>query len=251
MFEINLLGTQLIPIFGEAGSAGLQSLGSILQVFWSSWGERIIVASWESLYMVFIATLFSYLGGLPLAIILVITDRGHIMENLRVNKALGFIVNMTRSIPFIIFLILLIPLTKIIVGTFIGTVASIVPLTLAAVPFVARLVETSLKEVEWGLIEASLSMGASHWQIIYKVLLPEALPSIVLGISITAINLVGYSAMAGIVGGGGLGTLAYYYGYQRGIIGVLWATVIVLIILVQLVQMAGEKLSGAITKKRR
>ncbi len=213
--------------------------------------EKVLVATWETIYMVLSSTFLSYLFGLPLGVILVVTARGHILENRGVNNVLGSIVNATRSIPFIIFLILLIPFTRMVVGTSIGTVASIVPLTLAAIPFVARLVETSLKEIEWGLIEAALSMGASAWQIISKVLLPEAAPSTLLGVAITTINLVGYSAMAGIVGGGGLGTLAYYYGYQRYEDKVMWVTVIVLVILVQGFQMLGDKLAGKVANKRR
>jgi D-methionine transport system permease protein len=213
--------------------------------------DRVLLATWESIYMVVISTFLSYLVGLPLGVILVATSEGHIMENKSVNNVLGSIVNAVRSIPFIIFLILIIPLTRLIVGTPIGTIASIVPLTLAAIPFVARLVETSLKEIEWGLIEAALSMGANAWQVIKKVLLPLARPSLSLGVAITTINLVGYSAMAGIVGGGGLGTLAYYYGYQRYENGIMWITVIVLIILVQLVQMLGDTLAAKISNKRR
>lgn len=213
--------------------------------------DKILLAIWETIYMVLLSTAFSYVFGMPLAIILVITDKGHIFENTGLNKTLGSIVNAARSIPFIIFLILVIPLTRLIVGTSIGTIASIVPLTLAAIPFVARLVETSLKEINWGLIEAALSMGANTWQIIRKVLIPEALPSIIMGVSITTINLVGYSAMAGIVGGGGLGTLAYYYGYQRYQSGIMWVTVILLVILVQCVQMLGDKLCDSVINKRR
>lgn len=213
--------------------------------------DKVLVATWETIYMVLLSTTFSYIFGLPLAIILVITDKGHILENPAFNRTLGSIVNAARSIPFIIFLILVIPLTRLIVGTFIGTVASIVPLTLAAIPFVARLAETSLKDINWGLIEAALSMGANTWQIIRKVLIPEALPSIILGVSITTINLVGYSAMAGIVGGGGLGTLAYYYGYQRYQTGIMWVTVILLVMLVQCVQMLGDTLSNSVINKRR
>jgi D-methionine transport system permease protein len=201
--------------------------------------------------MVAISTFLSYVVGLPLGVILVTTSEGHILENKGFNQVLGSIVNAVRSIPFIIFLILIIPLTRLIVGTSIGTIASIVPLTLAAIPFVARLVETSLKEIEWGLIEAALSMGANAWQVISKVLLPEAMPSLNLGVAITTINLVGYSAMAGIVGGGGLGTLAYYYGYQRYENGIMWITVIVLVILVQLVQMLGDSLAAKISNRRR
>ena len=211
---------------------------------------RLLVATWETIYMVATSTFFSYLFGLPLGVILVVPAWGHIMENSVVNRVLGWIINATRSIPFIIFLILIIPITRLLVGTYIGTVASIVPLTLAAIPFVARLVETSLKEIDWGLIEAALSMGANSWTIITKVLLPEAKPSLLLGVAITTISLVGYSAMAGIVGGGGLGTLAYYYGYQRYENTIMWATVIVLIIIVQGVQLLGEKLAQKASKNR-
>lgn len=213
--------------------------------------ESVLTATWETIYMVLTSTVLSYLFGLPLGIILVITAERHIMENKTLNRVLGAIINAARSVPFIIFLILLIPFTRFLVGTSIGTVASIVPLTLAAIPFVARIVETSLKEIEWGLIEAAVSMGANTREVISKVLLPEAMPSLLLGVAITAINLVGYSAMAGIVGGGGLGTLAYYYGYQRYEDTVMWVTVIVLIILVQGVQMLGDNLAGKLINKRR
>ncbi|HBQ86654.1 MAG TPA: methionine ABC transporter permease [Syntrophomonas sp.] len=213
--------------------------------------DKILFATWETLYMVVISTALSYLFGLPLGIILVTTEEGHILENKKLNRILGSFVNAVRSVPFIIFLILVIPLTRIIVGTFIGTVASIVPLTLAAIPFVARLVETSFKEIEWGLIEAALSMGASAWQVIMKVLIPEARPSLILGVAITTINLVGYSAMAGIVGGGGLGTLAYYYGFQRYENSIMWITVVLLIIFVQGIQVLGDKMTAATINKRR
>lgn len=213
--------------------------------------EKVIQATWETLYMVVISTALSYVFGLPLGVILVTTDEGHILANRAVNSILGTIINAARSIPFIIFLILVIPFTRVVVGTSIGTAASMVPLTLAAIPFVARVVETSLKEIEWGLIEAALSMGANAWQVISKVLIPEARPSIILGVAITTINLVGYSAMAGIVGGGGLGTLAYYYGYQRYEDLVMWVTVIVLIVLVQCIQVAGDKMAAKISNQRR
>ncbi|MEN6461768.1 MAG: methionine ABC transporter permease [Syntrophomonas sp.] len=230
------------------------NISSFLQTIWetNSWMVPLVItATWETIYMVAISTICSYLIGMPLGVILVTTGEGHILENNRINRILGSLVNAVRSVPFIIFLILVIPFTRLVVGTFIGTVASIVPLTLAAIPFVARLVETSFKEIEWGLIEAALSMGANAWQIITKVLIPEALPSILLGVSITAINLVGYSAMAGIVGGGGLGTLAYYYGYQRFEYSIMWVTVIVLILFVQGIQMLGDILSARIINKRR
>lgn len=211
----------------------------------------VLLATWETVYMVAISTAFSYILGLPLAIILVISDKGHIRENLRLNRIIGSIVNATRSLPFIILLILAIPFTRMIIGTSIGTVASIVPLSLAATPFVARLVEASLKEIDWGLIEAALSMGANNWQIICRVLLPEAMPSVILGVAITAINLVGYSAMAGVLGGGGLGTLAYYYGFMRYQTGVMWITVVVLIVFVQAIQALGNILSARVQSKRR
>lgn len=218
----------------------------------NSWmADKILFATWETIYMVAISTALSYVFGLPLGIILVTTEEGHILENKSFNRILGSFVNAVRSIPFIIFLILVIPFTRIVVGTSIGTVASIVPLTLAAIPFVARLVETSFKEIEWGLIEAALSMGANAWQVITKVLIPEARPSLILGVAITTINLVGYSAMAGIVGGGGLGTLAYYYGYQRYENSIMWITVILLIIFVQGIQMLGDKMTAATINKRR
>ncbi|MGI5875555.1 MAG: methionine ABC transporter permease [Dethiobacteria bacterium] len=211
----------------------------------------VLQATWETIYMVAISTFLSYLFGLPLGVVLVTTAKGHILENRCLNQVLGSIVNAVRSVPFIIFLILLIPFTRLVVGTYIGTMASIVPLTLAAIPFVARLVETSLKEIEWGLIEAALSMGASAWQVISKVLLPEAKPALLLGVAITAINLVGYSAMAGIVGGGGLGTLAYFYGYQRYQVAIMWSSVVVLVILVQGIQMLGDSLAANVVNKRR
>lgn len=214
-------------------------------------GDQLLMATWETIYMVLISVFLSYLVGLPLGVILVITSDGHIMENKLINKLLGGVINATRSVPFIIFLILLIPFTRILIGTSIGTAASVVPLTLAAVPFVARMVETSLNEIEWGLVEAAISMGASTWKIIISVLLPEAKPSLILGVAITTINLVGYSAMAGIVGGGGLGTLAYYYGYQRYDNSIMWVTVIVLIVLVQGVQMFGDNMSQKVVNKRR
>lgn len=227
---------------------------STLGNYWveNSWiVEKVLMATWETLYMVAISTVLSYLFGLPLGVILVTTEEGHVLESQGMNRILGTIINAARSIPFIIFLILVIPFTRLVVGTSIGTVASIVPLTLAAIPFVARLVETSLKEIEWGLIEAALSMGANAWQVISKVLIPEATPSIILGVAITTINLVGYSAMAGIVGGGGLGTLAYYYGYQRYEDLIMWVTVIVLIVFVQCVQTLGDKMVAKTKNKRR
>ncbi len=230
--------TEFAALFGSWG-IDAQAMGKV------GW------ATWETIYMVLISTFVAYLIGLPLSIVLVCTDKGHILENSMLNKTLGAIVNIARSIPFIIFLILVIPITKILVGSFIGTIASIVPLSLAAIPFVARQAELSLKEIDRGLIEAAQSMGANNWQIIRNVLIPEAKPSIILGIAITTITLIGYSAMAGIVGGGGLGTLAYYDGFQRYNQEILWTTVIVLVVLVQGIQMLGDRLVLKILNKRR
>jgi len=216
----------------------------------NSWiAGKVLVATWETIYMVLISTFLSYVFGLPLGIILVTTAKNHIMENKGLNRVLGSVVNAARSIPFIIFLILLIPLTRFLIGTSIGTVASIVPLTLAAIPFVARLVETSLKEIEQGLIEAAISMGANARQVIAKVLLPEAMPSLLLGVAITAINLVGYSAMAGTVGGGGVGDLAIRYGYQRYQTDVMLICVAILVVLVQILQFGGDYAAKKLNRK--
>ncbi|OXT07025.1 methionine ABC transporter permease [Thermoanaerobacterium thermosaccharolyticum] len=204
---------------------------------------------WESLYMVFFSTLFSVIIGLPLGIILVITDKGHLSENIKLNHILGTIINIMRSIPFIILIIAISPLSRLIVGTTIGPTAAIVPLSVAAAPFVARVIESSLKEVDWGVIEASISVGATIPQIIFKVMIPESLPSLILGITLTIINILGYSAMAGAIGGGGLGDLAIRYGYQRFETDVLIATIIVLIIFVEIVQRLGNYLAKKVDKR--
>ncbi|GAW92423.1 methionine ABC transporter permease [Calderihabitans maritimus] len=212
--------------------------------------KLIVKGTWETIYMVGISVLLSHLFGIPLGILLVTSEKGHILENVPVNKVLGAIINATRSIPFIILLVALIPFTRVVVGTSIGTTAAAVPLTVGATPFVARMVETALKEIEWGVIEAALAMGATPWQIIWKVLIPEALPSLVLGATITTITLIGYSAMAGFVGGGGLGDIAVRYGYYRYKGDVMLITVILLIVMVQLLQMVGDYLSAKLNKKQ-
>ena len=204
---------------------------------------------WETLFMVGVAGLLAAIGGVPIGVILVITSRGHILESRGFNRVLGLAVNAFRSTPFIILMIAIIPLTRLIVGSSIGTLAAIVPLTIAAVPFVARLAESSLREVDPGLVEAALAMGASPWQIVFKVLLPEAWPGIVAGITITLVNLVGYSAMAGAVGGGGLGDLGIRYGYQRFQPDVMVIVVGVLILLVQAVQSLGDWLAARLNKR--
>lgn len=195
----------------------------------------------ETLYMVAAATLFSVLLGTPLGVITAVSEENHIWPHKNLNKVLNLLINITRSMPFIILMIAVFPLSKFLIGRRIGTTAAIVPLTIAAIPFVARLVETSVKELTFGIIEAALSMGASTRQIVFKVILPESLPSIVSGITLTIINLISYSAMAGAIGGGGLGDLAIRFGYQGFQEDVLIGTVIVLLIIVQLVQFLGDK----------
>jgi len=203
----------------------------------------------ETTYMVAVSTFVAALLGIPLGVILVTTDKGHILENIPLNSVLGAIVNAARSTPFIILMVAIIPITRMIVGTSIGTNAAVVPLSIAAIPFVGRIVEAALKEVDHGVIEAAQAMGASPWEIIKKVLLPEALPSIVLGLTITIISLIGYSAMAGAIGGGGLGDLAIRYGYQRFRADIMLATVVILIAQVQLVQSGGDYLARRLNKK--
>lgn len=202
--------------------------------------KLLVESMLETMYMVGVSSFIAALLGIPLGIVLVTTDRGHILENTALNRTLGAIANAARSTPFIILMVAIIPLTRLIVGTSIGTNAAIVPLSLAAIPFVARIVESSLKEVDHGVIEAAQAMGASPLQIITKVLIPEALPSIILGITLTIINLIGHSAMAGAIGGGGLGDLAIRYGYQRFRADIMLMTVIILIAQVQIVQSCGD-----------
>lgn len=204
----------------------------------------------ETFYMVAVSSLVAFIFGIPLGVILTITDKGHIKENCLVNRSLGAIINATRSTPFIILMVAIIPLTRLVVGTSIGTTAAIVPLTISATPFIARIVESSLKEVPYGVIEAALAMGSTPIQIIRKVLLPEALSGIILGLTLTVVSLIGYSAMAGVLGGGGLGDLAIRYGYQRFRVDVMIATVVILIIIVQCVQSFGDNLSKKMDKSR-
>lgn len=196
----------------------------------------------ETLVMVGVSGGIGALFGIPLGVILILTDRGGILQNLAVNRVLGLAINAARSTPFIILMVAIIPFTRLVAGTSIGTAAAIVPLTIAAIPFIARLVETALREVPSGLIEAADAMGATPLQIVVKVLLPEALPGIVAGLTITFVSLIGYSAMAGAVGGGGLGDIGIRYGYQRFLPEVMLAVVLVLIIFVQGVQSAGDRL---------
>ena len=197
----------------------------------------------QTLYMTIIATLFSYVFGIPLGVILTITSKNGITPCKWLNVILNALVNIFRSIPFLILLVFVMPFTKIIVGTRIGTSASIVPLVIAASPFVARMIESSLSEVNKGVIEASEAMGTSKFKIIYKVLLPEAKPSLLVGFAISITTILGYSAMAGFVGGGGLGDIAYQYGYVRNETELMWFTIILLVLIVQVFQEVGMRLS--------
>jgi len=206
----------------------------LIDLFISSFGETLM--------MVVISGLVGSVLGIPLGIALHLTDRNGILPNTAFNRIAGLLVNAVRSTPFIILLVAVIPMTRFFVGTSIGTAAAIVPLTIAAAPFIARLVETALREVDRGLVEAAQAMGATTGQIIYKVLVPEAFAGIVAGLTITFVSLVGYSAMAGAIGGGGLGDLGIRYGYQRFLPEVMLAVVLILIVFVQLVQSFGDLL---------
>jgi D-methionine transport system permease protein len=194
----------------------------------------------ETMLMVGLSGVAGALVGIPLGVLLRLTDQGGVLQNTPVNRAVGGVVNAVRSTPFIILLVAIIPFTRLVTGSSIGTAAAVVPLTIAAAPFIARLVEASLREVDHGLVEAAQAMGATTRQIVFKVLLPEALPGIVAGFTITLVSLTGYSAMAGAIGGGGLGDLGIRYGYQRFLPQIMLAVVIVLVAFVQLVQSLGD-----------
>ncbi len=212
--------------------------------------ELLIKPTQQTLYMTLTSSVLAVLLGLPLGIALVVTGPDGLRPALQFNKVVNVVVNTMRSIPFIILMILLFPLSRWIVGTTIGTTASIIPLSIAAAPFVGRLVESSLLEVDRKLIEAVSSMGASPWHIVVKVLIPEALPSLVLALTVTVINIIGYSAMAGAIGGGGLGDLAIRFGFHRFQTDVLIASVVTIIVLVQAVQTAGNALAAYCSKNR-
>lgn len=208
-------------------------------------------ATWQTLVMVLFSTIFSLVLGFPLGIILCTSDPSSGLKPRKaLNQVLSIIINILRAIPFVILVILLFPFTRVIVHTAIGTKASIVPLTIAAAPFVARVIESSLKEVEPGVIQAARSMGSTNKQIIFKVLIPEAMPSIISGITLTIINLIGYSAMAGTVGGGGLGDVAIRYGYQRYRVEYMFGSVAIILIMVEIIQVIGTKLSNKMQTQR-
>lgn len=205
--------------------------------------KLLMIASYQTLYMVGLTTIFTVILGLPLGIVLVSTRKDGILENKVLYSVISYIVNMMRSIPFLILLIFLMSFTRLVVGSAIGTNATIVPLIIAATPFFARLVENTMLEVDKGVIEAAQAMGASPMQIILHVLIPESMSSMVLNITVTIINVIGYSAMAGVVGGGGLGDLAVRYGYVRNDTEIMIYTVVLLIISVQMIQMMGNFIS--------
>ena len=212
--------------------------------------SMIWTSTLETLYMVFFSTLFSLIIGFPIGILLTITKEGNILERPKLNKVLDFVINTLRSFPFIILMILLFPLSRIVVGTTIGRTAAIVPLSISAAPFVARMIEGALNEVDKGLIEASSSMGANNWTIIFKVMIPETMPHIIHGITVTVISLIGFSAMAGTIGAGGLGDLAIRFGYQRFKTDIMVYAVIVIIIVVQILQSLGNYLVYRAKKNR-
>lgn len=205
--------------------------------------SNLWTATLETLYMVSVSSLLAAVFGLPLGLLLVITGARGFLPNPTVNQGLGWVINGVRSLPFIILLVAILPLTRLIVGTTIGSTAALVPLTLSAVPFFARVAETALLEVDPGLVEAAEAMGCSHWDIVRKVLIPESRPALVLGLTLMVISLVGNSAMAGVVGGGGLGDLAIRYGFQRFDTRVMVYTVVILIALVQLIQWFGDSVA--------
>ena len=220
-----------------------------IAAFWAEYGELLLEGTRDTMIMVVISTVFAYIIGLPLGVLLSISQPHGIWPHKWFNRILGWIINVGRSLPFIILMVAIMPFTKVIVGTKMGVPGAIVPLVVSAAPFIARMVETSLAEVDAGVVEAAQSMGASRAQIVWKVYLPEAVPSLILGASISIITLIGYTAIAGAVGAGGLGDLAVRYGYQRNIMSVMWVTVIFLIVLVQVIQSLFSWLSTKMDKR--
>jgi D-methionine transport system permease protein len=212
--------------------------------------KLLLVGTEETLYMVLLSSIVAFLIGVPIGVLLVVTDKGGIFPLYKVNKIAGFLINVIRSTPEIILIIILLPLAKLIVGTTLGANAAIISISIGSAPFLARIIENSLKEVEFGKIEAAESMGAAPLEIIKKVLLPEALPSIVRGITIAIIGIIGFTAIAGAIGAGGLGSLAIRFGYQRFRTDVLIGTVVILVVIVQAIQLIGDFIARSINKKR-
>lgn len=217
---------------------------------WQELAQLLINATGETLYMVLLASLFTVLIGLPLGVLLFVSRKGGLRPMPRINRLLGTLVNLGRSLPFVVLLIALIPLTRLVVGTTLGSTAAVVPITIGAFPFFARIVENALDEVDKGRIEAILAMGGHIGHVIFKALLPEALPALLAGLTLTLVMLIGFSSMAGVIGGGGLGDLAIRYGYQRFNNQIMVATVLVLVLLVQGVQSGGDRLVRSLVHRR-
>lgn len=226
-------------------------MAETITAFWAEYGSVLVEGTWETLIMVSISTLLSYVIGVPLGVALIVTQPQGIRPHRAFYGILGWIVNIGRSLPFAILLVALMPFTRMVVGTAIGVKGAIVPLVVSAAPFVARMVETSLSEVDAGVIEAAQSMGASPFQIVRKVYLPEATPSLILGGAISIVTILAYTAIAGMVGAGGLGNIAIQYGHNRGVTSLMWVTVVVLIILVQIIQWIFSWWSKHIDKRLR
>ena len=219
--------------------------------FWTKYGPLLLDGTIDTLVMIGISTVFAYLLGLPLGVALILTQPHGIRPNNIIYKVLGWIINVGRSLPFIILMVAIMDFTKLIVGTKMGVRGAIPPLVISAAPFIARMVETSLAEVDAGVVEAAQSMGATRFQIVWKVYLPEAKPSLILGASISLITILGYTAIAGAIGAGGLGYLAVSYGYQRFTPSVMWATVVFIVVLVQVIQSVFSWLSAKMDKRLR
>ena len=217
--------------------------------FWAQYGGLLVEGTIDTLVMVLVSTLFAYVLGLPMGVALILTQPHGICPNKVLNRILGWIINIGRSLPFIILMVAIMDFTKLIVGTKIGVKGAIVPLVISAAPFIARMVETSLAEVDAGVVEAAQSMGASPLQIVWKVYLPEAKPSLILGGAISIVTILAYTAIAGAVGAGGLGDLAIRYGYQRRVPSMMWVTVVFLIVLVQVIQYVFSRVSTRIDKR--
>lgn len=222
-----------------------------LQIFFEQYGELLLQGTWDTIVMTLVSTVFAYIIGIPLGVAVVLTDpKKGLLPHRAINAVLGWIINIGRSIPFIILLVAIIPFTRLVVGTSLGVPGAIVPLVVSAAPFVGRMVEQSLAEVDASLIEAAQSFGATVWQIVIKVYLMESLPSLIRGFSITLITLLGYSAMAGTVGAGGLGDIAIRYGYQRYMVDIMIATIVILIVVVQVIQSVCDFAARKVDKKK-
>lgn len=216
-----------------------------------TWKMILVNGVGETLYMTLASSLIAYIIGVPLGVLLVVADKGGISPYPKLQMILGTIVNLVRSVPFLLLIVLAMPLTRFFVGTTLGSTAMVIPLAIAAAPYIGRVVESSLREVDAGVIEAAKSMGASNWQIIYKVILPEAKPSLLIGAGLAVTTILGYSAMAGIIGAGGLGAYAINYGYYRGNQAMLWINVVVIVIIFQILQEVFMKLAKVSDKRSR